>query len=82
MKFAVVYEYPADQDLVQRARPAHREYLTRLQQQGKLAMAGPFPDGSGALIVYEAERAADVPALIEADPFYEAGVFRGWTIKP
>jgi uncharacterized protein YciI len=53
-----------------------------LLDAGKLFAAGPFEDGSGALIVYEADTLDAVEALIKADPFHAAGVFLRWTIRP
>ena len=44
--------------------------------------AGPFEDGFGALIIYEAESPAAVEELIAADPFHAAGVFVRWTVRP
>ena len=81
MKFATVFQY-GNQDKIAEVRPRHREYLTSLKEQGKLFASGPFEDDSGALIIYEADSEADATALIEADPFREAGVFQSWTMKP
>jgi uncharacterized protein YciI len=82
MKFAAVIEYIQDKEKVEAARPAHRAYLTSLLQKGQLFAAGPFEDGYGALIVYEAESADAVEAIIKADPFHPAGVFIRWTVRP
>ena len=82
MKYAAVIEYIADQDRVQSIRPTHREYLGKLREQGKLAASGPFTDGSGALIVYEAESAQEAEDLLRADPFHQGGVFVSWRIRP
>ena len=80
-KFATVFHY-GNHDRIAEVRPTHREYLTALKEQGKLFASGPFEDDSGALIIYEAETMADAEALIEGDPFREAGVFQSWEIKP
>lgn len=80
MKYAVVYSYLADAERVQAMRPTHRDYLRALQADGRLFAAGPFADGSGALIIYNAESAAQVDDLVRNDPFNQAGVFTGWTI--
>jgi uncharacterized protein YciI len=82
MKYAAVIEYIGDEEKVQALRPVHREYLRSLQEQGKLAASGPFVDGSGALIIYEAESPEQAEALLTSDPFYEAGVFAAWVIRP
>ncbi|MBY0512642.1 MAG: YciI family protein [Gemmataceae bacterium] len=82
MKYAAVIEYLQDKAVVEGARPAHRAYLTSLMQNDQLVAAGPFEDGSGALIIYEADSAEAVEALMKADPFHTAGVFLRWTLRP
>ncbi len=82
MKFAAAIEYSQDKEKVEAARPRHRAYLTTLTENGNLFASGPFEDGSGALIVYEAETAGAVDALMKNDPFFEAGVFISWTVRP
>jgi uncharacterized protein len=82
MKFAAVIEYTPDKAKIAEIRPAHREYLMGLKKEGKVALAGPITDDSGAVIVYEAESAADAEALIRADPFATGGVFVSWKIRP
>lgn len=82
MKFAAIIEYITDQDKVQSIRPTHREYLGSLRAGGKLATAGPFTDGSGALIIYEAESAEEAEQLIQADPFNQNGIFVSWKLRP
>ena len=82
MRWAAWHEYAADPDLVQATRPAHRAYLTTLLDAGQLAYAGPFEDGSGALIVYECGSRDEAEGLIAADPFAAAGVFHRHTLKP
>ena len=82
MKWAADIAYIPDAAKVAEHRPAHRVYLTALIEQGKLAVAGPFLDDSGAFIVYEAADAAAAEALLKADPFCTAGIFVTWTIRP
>ena len=82
MKYAATIEYSQDKEKVEAARPAHRAYLTSLIQKGQLFASGPFEDGYGALIVYEADSPEAVEALMAADPFYTAGVFVRWTVRP
>ncbi len=82
MKFAAVIEYIADTAKVAEYRPAHRVYLTSLIESNRLAVAGPFLDDFGALIVYEAADVAGAEALLKADPFHAAGIFARWTIRP
>ncbi len=48
------------------ARPAHRERLAALRGAGRLVMAGPWADDSGALLVFR-----DDPAdVLAGDPYY------------
>ena len=75
MKYAAFIRY-GNSDQIATVRPRHREYLGSLKEQGKLAASGPFTDDSGALIIYEAESEAEARALIQADPFRQAGVFQ------
>jgi len=57
------------------ARPAHRQLLTRRHEEGTLVMAGPFPDDSGALLIFDVPDAAELHRLLDADPYFTtAGV--------
>ena len=82
MKFAAIVQYTSDASVIVKARPAHRQYLTGLQEQGKLVISGPFADDRGGLLVYEAGSPDEVQELIAADPFAAAGVFVSWEIQP
>jgi uncharacterized protein YciI len=82
VKYAAVIEYSQDKVLVDTHRPAHRAYLTSLVEQNKLFASGPTEDGYGALIIYEADSPDAVEALMKADPFFAAGVFLKWTVRP
>ncbi|MEV6631994.1 YciI family protein [Actinoplanes sp. NPDC051470] len=66
------------------ARPAHREVLARLHEQGVVKAAGPFADETGAYIVLDVPDRAAADAVVAADPYYRAsGVtvasLREWT---
>ncbi len=82
MKFAAVIEYIQDKEKVDAVRPTHRAYLTSLIEANKLFASGPFDDGYGALIIYEADTLEAAEAILKADPFHAAGVFVKWTIRP
>ena len=82
MKYAAVIDYLQDKAVVEAARPAHRAYLTGLVEKNQLFASGPFLDGYGALIIYEADSPEAVEALMRADPFHAAGVFVRWTLRP
>jgi uncharacterized protein len=74
--------YTPDASLIAKARPAHRQYLTDLFDQGKLVISGPFADDGGGLLVFEAEGPEQVEAIIARDPFKKGGVFLSWEIRP
>ena len=82
MKFANYIHYVEDQDAVAAIRPTHRAYLHRLLDNGQLAAAGPFADGSGALFIYEAGDIDTARGLAEADPYTLGGVIKEQTITP
>lgn len=82
MKFAAVIEYLQDQEKVERIRPLHRQYLAALKENGKLAASGPFVDGSGALIIYEADSLSAAEAILQGDPFHAEGIFLRWQLRP
>ena len=82
MKYAASIEYLQDAAVVEAHRPAHRAYLTSLLEKGQLFASGPYADGSGALIIYEADSPEAADALLKADPFHVARVFLKWTVRP
>jgi uncharacterized protein YciI len=82
MKYAASIEYLQDSAVVEAHRPAHRAYLTSLLEKGQLFASGPYADGSGALIIYEADSPEAAANLLESDPFHTAGVFLKWTLRP
>jgi uncharacterized protein len=52
------------------ARPAHRERLQSLHSDGVVRMAGPFPDDSGAMLVFDVADQSALDDLLAADPYY------------
>ncbi|MET7671942.1 YciI family protein [Micromonospora luteifusca] len=52
------------------ARPAHRERLQALHQEGRLTMAGPFSDDSGALLIFDVPDVEAFTAIVAEDPYY------------
>ncbi|MCE5181004.1 MAG: YciI family protein [Betaproteobacteria bacterium] len=73
-------------------RPAHLARLKSLQQDGRLAIAGPFPaidspdpgpaGFSGSLIVAEFESLEAARSWADTDPYAAAGVYQRITVKP
>jgi uncharacterized protein YciI len=65
-------------------RPAHRDYLRKLVDDGRLVTAGPWADDTGAMLMYEAADEAEVRAILRDDPYtdadvYEVAVLKEWT---
>ncbi|MBI5753381.1 MAG: YciI family protein [Hydrogenophilales bacterium] len=73
-------------------RPAHLERLKKLQDEGRLLLAGPFPaidsadpgpaGFSGSLIVAEFSSLQAAEDWADADPYVAAGVYAGVSVKP
>jgi uncharacterized protein YciI len=82
VKYANYIRYVDDQEAIAAIRPTHRAYLADLLAQGKLAAAGPFTDGAGALFIYEAENADVAEEFAAKDPYTVGGVIAEHTIKP
>lgn len=80
--FAATYDYaPEHRDAREENKPRHREWLTEQVAAGRVLTVGPFTDGSGALLVVEADSADDARALLERDPHLERGLVAGVTIR-
>lgn len=54
-------------------RPEHLRYVEALWREGKVLEAGPFPDGWGGMVVYEAETEEQARAMAQADPAVTSG---------
>ena len=63
-------------------RPAHLQHLEPLANADKVILAGPFTDGSGSLIVVDAESRAAVWELVARNPYVTNGVFNRVEVKP
>ncbi len=55
-----------------RIRPEHRQWLTGNLEQGALLSSGPYPDGSGALLLWRADDAGSLTERLAEDPFARA----------
>ncbi len=63
-------------------RPAHLRHLEPLAKSGQVILAGPFTDGSGSLIIVEAESREAVWQMVARDPYVQQGVFNRVEVKP
>ena len=74
------------------ARPAHLARLQRLQEEGRLVLAGPHPaidnedpgpaGFTGSLVVAEFADLDAAHAWAAEDPYVQVGVYEDVTIKP
>ena len=74
------------------AREAHLARLTRLQDEGRLLLAGPHPaidsadpgdaGFTGSLVVARFDSLQAARDWADADPYVDAGVYRQVTVKP
>lgn len=74
------------------ARPEHLARLLKLQEEGRLLLAGPRPNVDsnepgdagfcGSLIIAEFPDLISATAWAEADPFVAAGVYAKVTVNP
>ena len=68
--FAVHYAYgPMKAAVRDEYRPLHREWLGEEYRAGNVLICGPYPDGSGALILIGAESLDGAEAFLANDPF-------------
>jgi len=84
MKRFVVQLLFTDNERRLKVRPAHREYLKSLHQQGKLEFAGPWADDTGALLIYQVADENELDEILAADPYTPENVVeiilrRQWT---
>ena len=82
MKFVATIAYDQDHGRRDAASAAHRAYLRGLLDNGRLFAAGPYAADAGAVWIYEAETNSDAEQVLRDDPFYDAGVFASWQIRP
>ncbi|WBB65989.1 YciI family protein [Micromonospora sp. WMMD812] len=52
-------------------RPAHRERLRALFEQGEILASGPWQDDSGALLIFTVDRER-LDQILAEDPYYTA----------
>lgn len=69
--FAVEYRYSeSTTDLRDEHRADHRAWLARLVEEGIVLESGPYPDGSGALLIFRADDADALASILTDDPFH------------
>ncbi|MAR01008.1 MAG: hypothetical protein CMI00_10820 [Oceanospirillaceae bacterium] len=92
MWYAIISEDVSNSlPLRQQARPAHLARLEKLNDDGRLLLAGPHPDPTatadepaftGSLVVADFPSLEAAQAWADDDPYCAAGVYRSVTVKP
>ncbi|MDE2248953.1 MAG: YciI family protein [Pseudomonadota bacterium] len=93
MWFAIIADdVPDSLQARQAARPRHLARLQQMHDDGRLLLAGPFPavdsedpgaaGFSGSLIIAEFPDRAAAESWARADPYVEAGVYAGVSVRP
>lgn len=93
MWFAIIgTDVPDSLEKRKSARPEHLARLEKLQAEGRLLLAGPFPaiasedpgpaGFTGSLIIAEFHTLDHAQRWAEADPYVAAGVYAGVEVKP
>jgi len=93
MWFAIVgTDVPDSLEKRKSARPEHLARLEKLQAEGRLLLAGPFPaiesedpgpaGFTGSLIIAEFHTLEHAQRWAEADPYVAAGVYAGVEVRP
>jgi uncharacterized protein YciI len=83
---------PNSLELRLKTRPAHLEYIQKLQDEGRVLTAGPLPaidsespgeNGfTGSMMILEFNSLEEAEKWSEDDPYNLAGVFQKVTVKP
>ncbi len=73
MKFFAALLPLKDPEKSQRLRPQHLEFLTRMEQEGKIFARGRFLDGSGGLVIYKAGTLEEAGRIARSDPYVTSG---------
>lgn len=63
-----------------RLRPAHRQRLNDLHAAGKVFAAGPWPDDTGALMIFTTT-ADEARQLVDEDPYFQADGVRVVSVR-
>jgi uncharacterized protein len=63
-------------DVVDQTRPAHLKFVEAEIEAGRLLLAGRQEDGSGGVLITTDMSAEEAQALLDRDPYVQAGVAR------
>lgn len=79
MIFSIRYSqgenYDLNKSIYQQDLLEHGKYMKQLLDEGKLLLAGPFTDNTGAEIILKADNEKDVQEIISKDPAIIKNIF-------
>ena len=76
MNYFAAILYIQDVEKNKSLRPEHLAFLEERESQGRIFARGPFSDGAGGLVIYQAETLEQARALAESDPYVMGGARR------
>ena len=69
--YAVELEFSGDPARLE-LRAEHRQKLAALYEAGRVRLAGPWADESGALLLFDVPDEAALQEILDDDPYYRA----------
>ncbi|MBU8877599.1 hypothetical protein BGM26_01180 [Bacillus sp. FJAT-29790] len=73
MKYFAVFLSMLNQEKSKEYREQHLHYLDQKRREGKIFANGRFVDGTGGLVIYQADSFAEVEQIAKQDPYIVHG---------
>jgi uncharacterized protein YciI len=86
MKYFAAILHMLDSERNKTLRPQHLAFLQEQESKGRIFARGPFSDGAGGLVIYQAESLEEARSFAESDPYVAGGARRlelhPWEMAP
>ncbi|SDX55930.1 hypothetical protein SAMN05444487_1256 [Marininema mesophilum] len=86
MKTYVAFLSMLDEEKSAQFRGEHLAYLEQMNKDGHIFAYGRFQDGSGGMVIYQAETLDEAKGYATADPFIKKGArkldIKEWAMTP
>lgn len=69
MLHAVTLTYLTQPDAISAQLDAHKQWLARGFNEGKILFAGPLSNGAGGYILFQGDNVRDIHNFLQEDPF-------------
>ncbi|GGA65802.1 YciI family protein [Ornithinibacillus halotolerans] len=73
MNYFAVFLPMKDEEKSKQYRTEHLSYLEEKVKEGKIFAKGRFVDGTGGLVIYQANRLEQVEEMVKKDPYVITG---------